>query len=295
MGRAISPGVPADRGNAAPVSKTCIEAACGAGDARLASRFGRPPAGPLFGRESMFKSFVAGGVAAAAIMVGVNASQAQEKITYLLHSTPGNVFWQAVKLGMDDACAQIQADCQMVFLQQDGNFQEQLNNFEAAIAAESTGIILTFAGGNVFDEALQRAADAGIPVIASNVDHPDGNFRQSYVGQDLEVAGYDPRQGPVGELPGRRPGPRPHRRERPRSGLVRDPRRRHRAVREGVPGGQPRSRDHLRADRRRPRPGPSSASALPPTSRRRRPTPTSTPATGMRRRGIAPRSRQAAG
>ena len=100
------------------------------------------------------------------------AGQAQEKITYLLHSTPGNVFWQAVKLGIDDACAQIQADCQMVFLQQDGNFQEQLNNLEAAIANKSTGIILTFAGGNVFDEALQRAADAGIPVIASNVDHP---------------------------------------------------------------------------------------------------------------------------
>ncbi len=159
----------------------------------------------------MIKSLVAGGVAAAAIMVGVNASQAQEKITYLLHSTPGNVFWQAVKLGMDDACAQIDADCQMVFLQQDGNFQEQLNNFEAAIAAESTGIILTFAGGNIFDEALQRAADAGIPVIASNVDHPDLSYRLSYVGQDLEVAGYDlakaqsenfPAEGPVHVLIG---------------------------------------------------------------------------------------------
>src|SRR5262245_20678778 len=102
----------------------------------------------------MLKSVLAGGLAAVALFAGANAGNAQEKITYLLHSTPGNVFWQAVKLGLDDACAQIKADCQMVYLQQDGNFQEQLNNLEAAIANQSTGIILTFAGGNIFDEAL---------------------------------------------------------------------------------------------------------------------------------------------
>jgi simple sugar transport system substrate-binding protein len=154
----------------------------------------------------MLKSVLAGGLAAVALIAGANAGQAQERYTYLLHSTPANVFWQAVKLGMDAACAQIEADCQMVFLQQDGNFQEQLNNLEAAIANNPTGIILTFAGGNIFDEALQRATDAGIPVIASNVDHPEKKFRQSYVGQDLEVAGYDlakaqsanfPAEGPI--------------------------------------------------------------------------------------------------
>ena len=159
----------------------------------------------------MIRSVLAGGIAAVAMLVGVNAGQAQEKITYLLHSTPGNVFWQAVKLGFDDACAQIQADCQMVFLQQDGNFQEQLNNLEAALANNPTGIITTFAGGNIFDEALQRAQDAGVPIIASNVDHPDGKFRLAYVGQDLEQAGYDlaeaqsknfPADGPIHVLIG---------------------------------------------------------------------------------------------
>ena len=42
----------------------------------------------------MLKSVLAGGLAAVALFAGANAGHAQEKITYLLHSTPGNVFWQ---------------------------------------------------------------------------------------------------------------------------------------------------------------------------------------------------------
>src|SRR6476659_9268159 len=106
------------------------------------------------------------------MLAATNAASAKERYTYLHHSTPTNVFWQAVKKGMDEACAQIDADCQMVFLQQDGTFHAQLNNLEATIAQKPDGIIMTFAGGEIFDEALDRAAAAGIPVLASNVDHP---------------------------------------------------------------------------------------------------------------------------
>src|SRR5690606_36322567 len=95
-------------------------------------------------------------LAAAAFVVGGAAAEAQERYTYLHHATPTNVFWQAVKKGMDEACGQISADCQMVFLQQDGNFQEQLNYLEATIAQKPDGIIMTFAGGESFDEALDR-------------------------------------------------------------------------------------------------------------------------------------------
>lgn len=154
----------------------------------------------------MRKLALIGGVAAIALIGATTAADAQERYTYVMHSTPTNVFWQAVKRGMDDACAMIEADCQLLFLQQDGNFQEQLNNLEAAIAQEPDGIINTFAGGNIFDEALERATGQGIPIIASNVDHPDGAYRLAYVGQDLEVAGYElaqaqsenfPAEGPI--------------------------------------------------------------------------------------------------
>ena len=108
----------------------------------------------------MVKRWLVVAAAAVALSLGWQPADAKERYTYLHHSTPTNVFWQAVKRGMDDACAQVQADCQMVFLQQDGNFQEQLNNLEAAIAQKPDGIIMTFAGGEIFDEAIERAMPA---------------------------------------------------------------------------------------------------------------------------------------
>ncbi len=154
---------------------------------------------------------LAAAVAATALLAGHASAEAKERYTYLHHATPTNVFWQAVKKGMDEACAQVDADCQMVFLQQDGNFQEQLNNLEATTAQKPDGIIMTFAGGEIFDEALDRAMAAGIPVLASNVDHPKKTHRLSFTGQDLEQAGYDlagglapqfPKDGPIHVLIG---------------------------------------------------------------------------------------------
>jgi simple sugar transport system substrate-binding protein len=159
----------------------------------------------------MRKIALAAAVAATALLIGQVSAEAKERYTYIHHATPTNVFWQAVKKGMDETCAQIDADCQMIFLQQDGNFQEQLNNLEATIAQQPDGIIMTFAGGEIFDEALDRAAAAGIPVLASNVDHPQKTHRLSFTGQDLEQAGYDlagglapqfPKDGPIHVLIG---------------------------------------------------------------------------------------------
>jgi len=148
----------------------------------------------------MRKGWLLAAAAVVGLISGATAG-AQERYTYLHHSTPTNVFWQAVKKGMDEACGQIEADCQMVFLQQDGNFQEQLNNLEAAIAQQPDGIIMTFAGGEIFNEAIDRAMSAGIPVIASNVDHPNQSHRLAFVGQDLEQAGYDLAAGLAPQFP----------------------------------------------------------------------------------------------
>lgn len=143
--------------------------------------------------------------AAIALLAGSGPAKAQERYTYLHHATPTNVFWQAVKKGMDEACAQVEADCQMIFLQQDGNFQEQLNNLEATIAQQPDGIIMTFAGGEIFNEAIERAMSQGIPVLASNVDHPNKTHRLSFTGQDLEQAGYDLAAGLAPQFPAEGP------------------------------------------------------------------------------------------
>lgn len=153
----------------------------------------------------MRKDWLLAATAVLGLAVGHQTATAAERYTYLHHSNPTNVFWQAVKKGMDEACAQIEADCQMVFLQQDGSFQEQLNNLEAAIAQKPDGIIMTYAGGEIFDEAIERAMAEGIPVLASNVDHPNGTHRLSFTGQDLEQAGYDLAAGLAPQFPAEGP------------------------------------------------------------------------------------------
>ena len=55
------------------------------------------------------------------------------------------------------------------------------------------GIITTITHPTLFDAAITEAVSKGIPVISSNVDDPEGpsaSSRLAYVGQDLEIAGY---------------------------------------------------------------------------------------------------------
>ena len=156
------------------------------------------------------------GAALLALSYGTG-SQAQDRSNFIFvqHATPGNVFWQAVKAGMEDACGMVDADCQMIFLQtQDGNLQEVLANLEAAIVQQPDGIITSIMNPDVFDRAIQSAIDQGIPVIGSNVDDiegADGNARLSFIGQNLEHAGYElgkaatefmPEEGPLHVLLG---------------------------------------------------------------------------------------------
>jgi simple sugar transport system substrate-binding protein len=135
-------------------------------------------------------------------------------IVFTMHSTPGNVFWQAVKRGMDDACARIEANCQMLFVQVDGSVQEQVANMEAALAREIDALITSIVDNTAFDDVIQRARDAGVVVIAANVDDIEGaagNARQAFIGQDVFLAGYSlaqtqwanmPAEGPIHVLVG---------------------------------------------------------------------------------------------
>lgn len=150
----------------------------------------------------------------AAALAGVAAmsqAQAQDTLTinYVMHSSTSNTFWAAVNQGFMDACEQIEADCQMLVLRNDGDLQEQLSNFNASVAQGVDGIITTLVDDTIFDEHVQAALDGGIPVLAANVDDTQGaagSPRLSFIGQDLEVAGYElaralseqfPAEGPI--------------------------------------------------------------------------------------------------
>ena len=63
-----------------------------------------------------------------------------------------------------------------------------VNAFEAAIAAEADGIAVSLVDLEAFNDPIEQALDAGIPVLSYNADAP--NARMAYVGQDLYGSGF---------------------------------------------------------------------------------------------------------
>lgn len=151
------------------------------------------------------------GLALVALMSGVSgAALAQEPldIAFTVHSGASNTFWQAVQKGYEDACAKLAANCQMVYVQTDGSVQEQVANMEAAIARGPDALITSIVDNNAFDDVIQRARDAGIIVIASNVDDLEGaagNARQAFIGQGFVPAGYTLAQAQWANMPAEGP------------------------------------------------------------------------------------------
>ncbi len=140
--------------------------------------------------------------AALALAVGcglaVPSSAQQLQFTILTQTGIDNTFWQTIKRGMDDACENYQVDCQLLFTQENGNLQMHLQNIETAIAQGVDGIGTVIVEDNLYDAAVQRAIDQGIPVVSLNVDDTegaDGNARLAFIGQDLFQAGYEVAKG----------------------------------------------------------------------------------------------------
>ncbi len=132
-------------------------------------------------------------VAAALVAGGPAMAQDPLDIAFTVHSNAANTFWQAVQKGYEDACGKIGANCQMVYVQTDGSVQEQVANMEAAISRGPDALITSIVDNNAFDDVIQRARDAGIIVIASNVDDLEGaagNARQAFIGQGFVPAGH---------------------------------------------------------------------------------------------------------
>lgn len=144
-------------------------------------------------------------VTAAALVVPGGGTLAQEtyKFTVLTQTGIDNTFWQTIKRGMDDACADYKADCQLLFTTENGNLQMHLQNLETTIAQGVDGIATVIVDDTIYDEAIQRAIDNGIPVLTINVDDTEGargNARLAFIGQDLFLAGYEVAKGLVGQL-----------------------------------------------------------------------------------------------
>jgi simple sugar transport system substrate-binding protein len=156
----------------------------------------------------------AGALALTAMLAGPAAAEDRLNIVYTHHSSASNPFWQAVKKGFDDACAKIQANCQMIFTQTEGSVEQQVANQQAALARNPDALITTLVDNNAFIGNLKDAKAKGVIVIASNVDAtagPELDLRQAFVGQNFVPAGTTlgrrmsalfPKEGPIRVLVG---------------------------------------------------------------------------------------------
>lgn len=148
---------------------------------------------------------------AAALIAGTGGgawAQDPLDIVFTVHSGASNTFWQAVQKGYEDACAKIGATCQMVYVQTDGSIPEQVANMEAALSRTPDALITSIVDNTAFDDVIQRARDADITVIASNVDDLEGaagNARQAFVGQGFIPAGYSLAQAQSENFPAEGP------------------------------------------------------------------------------------------
>ena len=161
------------------------------------------------------KKFAVATAVGAVLLAGSGAALAQPMdIVFTHHSSASNPFWQAVKRGFDDACARIEANCQMIFTQTEGAIDQQAANMMAALAGQPDALLTTLVDNNAFDEIVANAREAGVIVIAANVDDTEGaagSARQAFIGQGFIPAGYAlgrkmaeffPAEGPINAVVG---------------------------------------------------------------------------------------------
>lgn len=135
-------------------------------------------------------------------------------LTFISHSSASNTFWQSVKKGFDDGCARVQANCQLVLTQTEGSVEQAVANLQAAIATKPDAIFVAIVDDKAYDAVIKEATDAGILVLAVNVDDSQGskgNARKAFIGQGFVAAGYSlakaqslnfPKDGPLNLLVG---------------------------------------------------------------------------------------------
>jgi simple sugar transport system substrate-binding protein len=118
---------------------------------------------------------------------GVFGDQRKYKFAFINHVTT-NPFFVPTRYGADDACKIFNCSYQWTG-SQSANVNEMVNAFNSAISAKVDGIAVTLVDLKAFNGPVQKALDAGIPVVGYNADAP--NERLSYIGQDLFVSGQE--------------------------------------------------------------------------------------------------------
>jgi simple sugar transport system substrate-binding protein len=124
------------------------------------------------------------GSSAAAIF----GSSKSYKFTLVNHVTT-NPFFTPTQNGAADACKLLGCSYQWTG-SETANVGEMVSALNSAVSAGVNGIGVTLVSLTAFNQPVQKALNAKIPVVAYNADAA-GNPRLSYIGQDLYVSGQE--------------------------------------------------------------------------------------------------------
>jgi simple sugar transport system substrate-binding protein len=128
---------------------------------------------------------------AAATAAGDFPSTPKWKFVFVCHVTT-NSFFTPTQYGAQDACALLNCEFQWTG-SKDSIVAEMVNATNTAISSKADGIALAVVDKDAFNEPVNRALQAGIPVVSYNADgakDDPGTNRLAYIGQGLYDSGF---------------------------------------------------------------------------------------------------------
>ncbi|HEX6564281.1 MAG TPA: sugar ABC transporter substrate-binding protein [Chthoniobacterales bacterium] len=130
---------------------------------------------------------------------GLSTAAAKEKpvIYSIVHGTLSDPFWAVYRKGLQDAASAYGAELRALGTEVH-SVQGEVDLFNSALAAKPAGIITTIPDAAAFQEPLERAKNAGIPVIAINVTDTRPKAERDpylfYIGGDEYLGGQEAAQ-----------------------------------------------------------------------------------------------------
>ncbi|WP_046471693.1 substrate-binding domain-containing protein [Allosalinactinospora lopnorensis] len=109
-------------------------------------------------------------------------------IALITHQAPGDTFWDIVRAGAEDAAAKSNITLDYTSNPEAG---EQATLIRNAVDKDVDGIAVTLATPDALQGAIDRAVEAGIPVVGLNtgIDHWEDAGLTEYFGTDETLAG----------------------------------------------------------------------------------------------------------
>ena len=123
---------------------------------------------------------------AAGEAIGKLPDHPQWKFLFVSHVNT-NPFWVPLRYGAEVACALLGATFQWTGSEKSIP-AEMVNAFNAAVSSKGDGIAVALIDPTAFNDPVERALAAGIPVVSFNAD-AKANKRLCYIGQDLFLSG----------------------------------------------------------------------------------------------------------